>query len=73
MDPRVKIHAGFEPIMPSYQGLIDVPETGAIIEYIRSLPAKPEISRPVPLAPPYAPEPHLPRRPSETPERFSAP
>jgi cytochrome c oxidase subunit 2 len=45
MDPRVKIHAGFEPIMPSYQGRIAAPETGAIIEFIRTLPPGPPVNR----------------------------
>jgi cytochrome c oxidase subunit 2 len=37
MDPAVKIHRGFQPVMPSYQGRISAPETAAIIEFIRSL------------------------------------
>lgn len=73
MAPRVKVHAGFEPVMPSYQGLIDAPETGAIIEYIRSLPAVGADTRPVPLAPSTAPEPRLPRRSADLPERLGAP
>lgn len=37
MDPLVKLHMGFQPIMPSYQGLIRPAETAAIIELIKSL------------------------------------
>jgi cytochrome c oxidase subunit 2 len=37
MDPMVKIHRGFSPLMPSYLGKISAPETAAIIEYMRSL------------------------------------
>ncbi|HWN70402.1 MAG TPA: hypothetical protein VNM90_22335, partial [Haliangium sp.] len=37
MDPLVEVHRGFEPVMPSYQGLLTAAETGALVEYIRSL------------------------------------
>jgi cytochrome c oxidase subunit 2 len=37
MDPLAQLHAGFPPVMPSYQGLLDAPQIGAIVEYIRSL------------------------------------
>jgi cytochrome c oxidase subunit II len=37
MDPRAKIRAGFEPVMPSYRGLLTAAETGALVEFIRSL------------------------------------
>jgi cytochrome c oxidase subunit II len=37
MDPMVKIHRGFPPLMPSYLGKIRPPETAAIIEFMRSL------------------------------------
>ncbi len=37
MDPMVKIHRGFAPIMPSYLGRIDAGETAAIVELIKSL------------------------------------
>ena len=74
MDPRVKVHQGFEPVMPSYQGLLGAPETAAIIEYIRTLAAAPAGRSPTPLAPADAPSVLLPRssapvepRPSATP------
>lgn len=37
MDPRAKVHLGFRPIMPSYQGFIDAPQVGALVHYIRTL------------------------------------
>lgn len=37
MDPMVKLHTGFQPIMPSYRGLTMPAETAAIIELIKSL------------------------------------
>ena len=37
MDPLAKIRAGFQPVMPPYQGLLSAAETGALVEYIRSL------------------------------------
>ena len=37
MDPRAVIAAGFQPVMPSYQGSITPAEISAILELIRSL------------------------------------
>jgi len=37
MDPMVKLHLGFPPLMPSYRGLVQPGETAAIIEFIKSL------------------------------------
>jgi cytochrome c oxidase subunit 2 len=37
MDPLAKVVAGYEPVMPTYQGRITPAETAAIIEYIKSL------------------------------------
>ncbi len=37
MDPRAKIVAGFKPVMPSYFGRLDAPETAAIVEFIKTL------------------------------------
>jgi cytochrome c oxidase subunit 2 len=50
MDPRAKLHRGFDPIMPSYIGYLRPPEVGAIVSYIQSLqrPA-PSIASPLPL------------------------
>jgi len=41
MDPLAKMHEGFQPIMPSYRGLIQPAETAAIIELMKSLRASP--------------------------------
>ena len=49
MDPLVRIHRGFQPVMPTYQGLLASPYTAAIIELIKSL-------RDTPLLPAAAPE-----------------
>jgi cytochrome c oxidase subunit II len=60
------VHAGFKPIMPSYQGLLDAAEVGALVEYIRSLrdveryqgeePAPVSVPGSVPLVTPLIPE-----------------
>jgi cytochrome c oxidase subunit 2 len=41
MDPLARLHRGFQPVMPSYRGLITAAETGAIVEYIKSLRSAP--------------------------------
>lgn len=56
MDPQAKIVAGFEPVMPSFQGRLSAADVAALVEFIQSL--RPE--RPVP---PTAQEPRYePRR-----------
>jgi cytochrome c oxidase subunit II len=37
MDPLARLHAGFQPVMPSYHGLVSPGQTAAIIELIKSL------------------------------------
>lgn len=37
MEPDAKIVVGFEPIMPSFQGLLTPAETAALVEYIKSI------------------------------------
>lgn len=49
MDPLAKIHRGYPPVMPPYLGLLDASETGAIVEYIRSLRNVPDAFAPSPL------------------------
>jgi len=39
MDPGVKLVVGFQPVMPSYLGMLSGAEAAAIVEYIRSLGA----------------------------------
>jgi cytochrome c oxidase subunit II len=53
MDPAAKVRAGFEPVMPSYRGLLTAAETGALVEFIRSLrEVRPEVDwSPLPLSP----------------------
>jgi cytochrome c oxidase subunit 2 len=52
MDPRAVIAAGFQPVMPSYQGVLTPAETSAIVEYIRSLrDVEPVRTVPPPAAP----------------------
>ncbi|HVZ30785.1 MAG TPA: cytochrome c oxidase subunit II [Polyangiaceae bacterium] len=52
MDPRAKIHLGYPPVMPSYQGALTAAETGAVLEYLRALALrKPSLaSQPLPPA-----------------------
>lgn len=54
MDPLAMIHRGYPPVMPSYQGLLTAGETGALVEYIRSLRDEPPAARRSPLVPPGA-------------------
>jgi cytochrome c oxidase subunit 2 len=37
MEPMAKVVAGFQPVMPSFQGQLTAPEAAAIVEYIRAL------------------------------------
>ena len=37
MDPAIKVVAGYQPVMPSYQGKLGAPEVAALVEYIKSL------------------------------------
>ena len=43
MDPRARTVAGFQPVMPSFQGELAAPEAAAIVEYIRSLRDVPRV------------------------------
>lgn len=51
MDPLVELVAGYSPVMPTYQGLLEPPEAGALIELIRTLaaPFPNQIRYPTPL------------------------
>jgi cytochrome c oxidase subunit 2 len=56
MDPGAKVVAGFNPVMPPFQGRLSAAEVAALVEFIKSL--RPE--RPVPPAaqePTYVPAP----------------
>lgn len=56
MDPRADVVAGFQPVMPTFQGRIPAPEVAAIVEFIKSLrtdivraePSKGPIYAPIP-------------------------
>ena len=37
LEPTARVVAGFEPVMPTYQGRLDDPEIAAVIEYLKSL------------------------------------
>lgn len=37
LDPQAKITAGYQPVMPTFQGLLDNRQIDALIEYIKSL------------------------------------
>jgi cytochrome c oxidase subunit 2 len=56
MDPRARIVAGYEPVMPTFQGRVPAPEIAAIVEFIKSL--RTDTVRPEPSkGPVYAPVP----------------
>ncbi len=47
LDPNAKMVAGYEPIMPTFQGLITEEGVMQVIEYIKSLGAKPGAGAPL--------------------------
>jgi len=51
--PGAKITAGFQPVMPAFQGLVNEEGLLELIEYIKSLAVQPEVptARPEPLNP----------------------
>jgi cytochrome c oxidase subunit 2 len=52
MDPQAVVAAGFQPVMPSYQGLLSPADAAAILELIRSLrDVRPASVVPPPVAP----------------------
>jgi cytochrome c oxidase subunit 2 len=52
MDPQAVVAAGFQPVMPSYQGLLSPADAVAILELIRSLrDVRPASVVPPPVAP----------------------
>ncbi len=60
MDPRARLRQGFQPVMPSYQGLLSAPEVGALLEYLRTLAYRPSALPPAPLSPAGSPGIQLP-------------
>jgi cytochrome c oxidase subunit 2 len=51
MDPNAKLAAGYAAVMPSYQGVLDPAQIGAIVEYIRSLRDAQPVPDPAPTGP----------------------
>jgi cytochrome c oxidase subunit II len=46
LNPKAKIVAGYQPIMPTFQGQIGEEQLHQIIAYIKSLGSEPELSKP---------------------------
>src|SRR5205085_6008222 len=44
LNPAAKITAGFQPIMPTFQGLVSEEQLLALIEYVKSLQAQPQVT-----------------------------
>jgi cytochrome c oxidase subunit 2 len=42
MEPQADVVAGFQPVMPSYRGILDEPEVAALVELIASLQGRPD-------------------------------
>jgi len=42
LSPAAKVVAGFQPVMPTFQGLVSEEQLLALIEYVKSLQAKPQ-------------------------------
>jgi len=53
LNPGAKITAGFQPIMPAFQGLVSEEQLLALIEYVKSLGTQPQVepARPTPSGP----------------------
>jgi cytochrome c oxidase subunit 2 len=53
LQPAAKVSAGFQPIMPTFQGLVSEEQLLELIEYVKSLQRLPEIptARPTPSGP----------------------
>jgi cytochrome c oxidase subunit II len=47
MDPAAHLVMGYQPVMPTFQGRLDGPETAAIVEFIKSLRADATREQPV--------------------------
>ena len=41
LQPQAKVVAGFEPVMPTFQGLVTEEQVVQLIEYVKSLGPKP--------------------------------
>jgi cytochrome c oxidase subunit II len=45
LNPGAKITAGFQPIMPAFQGLVTEEQLLALIEYVKSLQTQPQVTK----------------------------
>ena len=64
LNPKAKIVAGFEPLMPTFQGLVTEEQLMQLIEYIRSI-GPPENAEPAgPQADKTAPKPRTAPKPA---------
>ena len=43
LNPSAKVTAGFQPIMPTFQGLVSEEQLLELIEYVKSLKALPQV------------------------------
>jgi cytochrome c oxidase subunit 2 len=43
LNPSAKITAGFQPIMPTFQGLVSEEQLLALVEYVKSLALQPQM------------------------------
>jgi cytochrome c oxidase subunit II len=53
LNPAAKIAAGYQPIMPTFQGIVTEDQLLQLVEYVKSLQRQPEIptARPLPAGP----------------------
>jgi cytochrome c oxidase subunit II len=63
LQPAAKITAGFQPIMPTFQGLVTEEQLLQLIEYVKSLHAQPQVPTARPPTPGPAPGEATPSRP----------
>jgi cytochrome c oxidase subunit 2 len=69
LSPSAKVVAGFQPLMPTFQGLVSEEQLLALIEYVKSLKARPAAGdapaaqAPVGATPAPRPQPPTPRQP----------
>ncbi len=72
LSPSAKVVAGYQPVMPTFQGLVSEEQLLALIEYIKSLkgraPSQPSAGRSDGTAPP-GPSPASPARQPQTPKK----
>jgi cytochrome c oxidase subunit 2 len=43
LNPSAKVTAGFQPIMPTFQGLVSEEQLLELVEYVKSLKALPQV------------------------------